>query len=151
MYKSPLPCMQAALGELTFESEAATGLRAELRAAQEQASSLQQQLQQSHQQVQQSENALGDAQQAVAAASHGTEEQQRVQKQLQVCSYLSADIVWCVRQWTWLPLASMLCMASPPSGIAETSQHVHNGCQSVHHWCAVVRTFSTMANMAIRH
>ena len=77
---------QAALGELTFESEAAAGLRAEVRAAQKQASSLQQQLHHSQQQVQASQDALKAAQQAAVDASQGTEEQQRVERQLQVLS-----------------------------------------------------------------
>ena len=104
-------CLQAALGELTFESEAATGLRAELRAAQEQASSLQQQLQQSQQQVQQSEDALRDAQQAVAAASHGTGEQQRVQKQLQVAVIFRLtlyDTLGSGCDYLWLPCFARL-------------------------------------------
>ena len=76
--------LQAALGELTFESEAADRLRAELRAAQEQATDLQQQLQLSQHQVQAGQDTLRDVQQAAADASRGSEQQQRVERQLQV-------------------------------------------------------------------
>lgn len=75
---------QAALGELTFESEAADRLRAELRSAQKQAADVQQQLHQSQQQVQAGQDALRDAQQAAAEASSGTEEQQRLERHVQV-------------------------------------------------------------------
>ena len=75
---------QAALGELTFESEAADRLRAELRSAQEQAAGLQQQLHQSQQQVQAGQDDLRDARQAAADASSGTEDQHRLERQLQV-------------------------------------------------------------------
>lgn len=76
--------MQAALGELTFESEAADRLRGELRSAQRQVTDLQHQLQQSAEQVQAAQQAQAQAQQLAAEVSHGTQEQQRVEKQLQV-------------------------------------------------------------------
>ena len=76
--------VQAALGELTFESEAADRLRGELRSANRQVAQLQQQLQESAGQLQAAEEAAAQARQLAADASHGTEEQQRSEKQLQV-------------------------------------------------------------------
>lgn len=84
------PLLQAALGELTFESEAAGGLRAELRAAQQEAASLQQQVQQSQQEVQDGQAAVRAAQQAAADASQGTHQHLRLERQLQVPSCLAA-------------------------------------------------------------
>ena len=76
--------VQAALGELTFESEAADRLRGELRSANRQVAQLQQQLQDSAGQLQAAEEAAAQARQLASDASHGTEEQQRAEKQLQV-------------------------------------------------------------------
>lgn len=76
--------MQAALGELTFESEAADRLRGELRSANRQVAQLQQQLQDSARQLQVTEEAAAEARQLASDASHGSEEQQRAEKQLQV-------------------------------------------------------------------
>ncbi|DBA84917.1 TPA: hypothetical protein ACH3X1_005929 [Trebouxia sp. C0004] len=75
--------LQAALGELTFESEAANRMRGEVRSAQHQVDHLQHQLQQSAQQVQSAQQAQAQAQQLAADASNGTQEQQRLEKQLQ--------------------------------------------------------------------
>ncbi|KAL0048136.1 hypothetical protein WJX82_008657 [Trebouxia sp. C0006] len=75
--------LQAALGELTFESEAADRMRGEVRSAQRQVDDLQHQLQQSAEQVQAAQQAQAQAQQLAADASNGTQEQQRIEKQLQ--------------------------------------------------------------------
>ena len=76
--------MQAALGELTFESEAADRLRGELRSANRQVAQLQQQLQESAGQLQTAEEAAAQARQLASDANHGSEEQQKAEKQLQV-------------------------------------------------------------------
>ena len=76
--------LQAALGELTFESEAADRMRGEVRSAQRQVNDLQHQLQQSTEQVQSAQQAQAQAQQLAADASNGTQEQQHIEKQLQV-------------------------------------------------------------------
>ncbi len=76
--------LQAALGELTFESEAADRMRGEVRSAQRQVDDLQHQLQQSAEQVQSAQQAQAQAQQLAADASNGTQEQQRIEKQLRV-------------------------------------------------------------------
>lgn len=75
--------LQAALGELTFESEAADRMRGEVRSAQRQVDDLQHQLQQSAEQVQSAQQAQAQAQQLAADASSSTQEQQRIEKQLQ--------------------------------------------------------------------
>lgn len=80
--------VQAALGELTFESEAADRMRGEVRSAQRQVDDLQHQLQQSAGQVQSAQQALAQARQLAADASSGTMEQQRIEKQLQVSPQL---------------------------------------------------------------
>ena len=80
--------LQAALGELTFESEAADRMRGEVRSAQRQVNDLQHQLQQSAQQVQSAQQAQAQAQQLAADASNGTQEQQRIEKQLQVSLHM---------------------------------------------------------------
>ena len=85
---------QAALGELTFESEAADRLRVELRSAQRQVADLLQQLQQSADQLQSAQEAQVQAQKLAADASHGSEEQQRAEKQLQV-RQLSLEFKFC--------------------------------------------------------
>ena len=69
---------------MTFESEAADRLRGELRSANRQMAELQQQLQESAIQLHAAEEAAAQARQLAADASHGTEEQQRAEKQLQV-------------------------------------------------------------------
>lgn len=76
--------VQAALGELTFESEAADRLRGELRSANRQVAQQQQQLHECAGQLQAAEEAAAQARQLASDASHGTEEQQRAEKQLQV-------------------------------------------------------------------
>ncbi len=60
-------------------------MRGEVRSAQRQVDDLQHQLQQSAEQVQSAQQAQAQAQQLAADASNGTQEQQRIEKQLQVC------------------------------------------------------------------
>lgn len=76
--------LQAALGELTFESEAADRLRTELRSATRQVAQLEQQLRESAGQLQAAEEAAAQARQLASDASHGSEEQRTLEKQLQV-------------------------------------------------------------------
>ena len=59
-------------------------MRGEVRSAQRQVDDLQHQLQQSAEQVQSAQQAQVQAQQLAADASNGTQEQQRIEKQLQV-------------------------------------------------------------------
>ncbi len=59
-------------------------MRGEVRSAQRQVDDLQHQLQQSAEQVQAAQQAQAQAQQLAADASNGTQEQQRIEKQLQV-------------------------------------------------------------------
>lgn len=81
-------CMQAALGELTFESEAADRLRSELRSATRQVAQLEQQLQEAAGQLQAAEAAAAQARQLASDASHGSEEQRTAEKLLQVLPLL---------------------------------------------------------------
>ncbi len=63
-------------------------MRGEVRSAQRQVDDLQHQLQQSAEQVQAAQQAQAQAQQLAADASNGTQEQQRIEKQLQVSPYM---------------------------------------------------------------
>ena len=76
--------LQAALGELAFESEAADRLRSELRSATRQVAQLEQQLQDAAGKLQAAEEAAAQARQLASDASLGSEEQRTAEKQLQV-------------------------------------------------------------------